>query len=89
MVHGFMIFSNNCLSYFKNLSDCISSRLSGSIIVRRTVKIDSIKAVVLCSSGAGDDNPYSLHTENYSDLFGPNYIKELSDWSTHQQTLMP
>ncbi|XP_031170336.1 interferon regulatory factor 1-like isoform X1 [Sander lucioperca] len=38
---------------------------------------------------AGDDNPYSLHTENYSDLFGPNYIKELSDWSTHQQTLMP
>ncbi|XP_032377768.1 interferon regulatory factor 2 isoform X2 [Etheostoma spectabile] len=38
---------------------------------------------------AGDDNQYSLHTENYSDLFGPNYIKELSDWSTHQQTLMP
>nr|WBA88922.1 interferon regulatory factor 11 [Epinephelus akaara] len=36
-----------------------------------------------------DDNPYSLHSENYSDLFGPNYIKELSDWSTHQQTLMP
>lgn len=38
--------------------------------------------------GAGDDYTYSLHAENYSDLFGPNYIKELSDWSTHQQTLM-
>uniref|UniRef100_A0A3Q0QQF0 IRF tryptophan pentad repeat domain-containing protein n=1 Tax=Amphilophus citrinellus TaxID=61819 RepID=A0A3Q0QQF0_AMPCI len=37
----------------------------------------------------GDDNPYPLHTENCSDLFGPNYIKELSDWSTHQQPLMP
>ncbi|XP_010794711.1 interferon regulatory factor 1-like [Notothenia coriiceps] len=37
---------------------------------------------------AGDDDPYSLHTENYSELFGPNHIKELSDWSTHQQTLM-
>ncbi|XP_059211824.1 interferon regulatory factor 1a [Centropristis striata] len=38
---------------------------------------------------AGDENMYSLHTDNYSDLLGPNYIKELSDWSTHQQTLMP
>ncbi|XP_074523153.1 uncharacterized protein LOC141788194 [Halichoeres trimaculatus] len=38
--------------------------------------------------GAGDDYTYSLHAENYGDLFGPNYIKELSDWSTHQQTLM-
>lgn len=38
---------------------------------------------------AGDDSPYSLHTDNYSDLFGPNYIRELSDWSTPQQTLMP
>lgn len=38
---------------------------------------------------AGDDNLYSLHTDNYNDLFGPNYVKELSDWSTHQQTLMP
>ncbi|XP_039866572.1 interferon regulatory factor 1a [Simochromis diagramma] len=37
----------------------------------------------------GDDNSYPLHTENCSDLFGPNYIKELSDWSTHQQPLMP
>ncbi|KAK2920374.1 interferon regulatory factor 1a [Channa argus] len=37
---------------------------------------------------AGDDNQYSLHTDNYSDLFGPNYIKELCDWSTHQQTVM-
>ncbi|XP_042272101.1 interferon regulatory factor 2-like [Thunnus maccoyii] len=37
----------------------------------------------------GDDNLYSLHADNYTDLFGPNYIKELSDWSTHQQTLMP
>lgn len=37
---------------------------------------------------AGDDNPYPLHTDNYTDLFGPNYIKELSDWSTHQQILM-
>lgn len=45
--------------------------------------------VILCSSDAGDDNPYSLHAENYNDLLGPNYIKELSDWSTHQQTLMP
>uniref|UniRef100_A0A3Q3NCZ7 Interferon regulatory factor 1-like n=1 Tax=Mastacembelus armatus TaxID=205130 RepID=A0A3Q3NCZ7_9TELE len=33
---------------------------------------------------AGDDTRYSLHTQN-CDLFGPNYIKELSDWSTHQQ----
>ncbi|KAM3625336.1 uncharacterized protein V6R79_010506 [Siganus canaliculatus] len=41
-----------------------------------------------CAAG---DNPYSLHMDNYySDLFGPSYIKELSDWSiTHQQTLMP
>ncbi|XP_022064862.1 interferon regulatory factor 1a [Acanthochromis polyacanthus] len=38
---------------------------------------------------AGDDNPYSLHTDSYSDLFGPNYVKELSDWSAHQQTLLP
>ncbi|XP_069549881.1 interferon regulatory factor 1-like [Brachyistius frenatus] len=37
----------------------------------------------------GDDSPYPLHTENYSDLLGPNYVKELTDWSTHQQTLMP
>ncbi|XP_042364528.1 interferon regulatory factor 1-like [Plectropomus leopardus] len=36
-----------------------------------------------------DDNLCSPYTENYTDLFGPNYIKELSDWSTHQQTLMP
>lgn len=40
-------------------------------------------------TGAGDENPYSLHTDNYNDLFGPNYMKELSDWSTYQQTLMP
>ncbi|XP_041649116.1 interferon regulatory factor 1a [Cheilinus undulatus] len=38
--------------------------------------------------GAGDEYLYSLHTDSYNDLFGPNYIKELSDWSTHQQTLM-
>ncbi|XP_047436844.1 interferon regulatory factor 1-like [Mugil cephalus] len=37
---------------------------------------------------AGDDNTYPLHTENYSDLFGPNHFKELSDWPAHQQTLM-
>ncbi|XP_038158173.1 interferon regulatory factor 5-like [Cyprinodon tularosa] len=37
---------------------------------------------------AGEENPYPLQTENYGDLFGPNYIKELSDWSTQQQTLM-
>ncbi|XP_007559133.1 interferon regulatory factor 1-like [Poecilia formosa] len=37
---------------------------------------------------AGEENPYPLQTENYGDLFGPNYVKELSDWSTHQQTLM-
>lgn len=37
---------------------------------------------------AGEENPCPLQTENYGDLFGPNYIKELSDWSTHQQTLM-
>ncbi|XP_028257958.1 interferon regulatory factor 1-like [Parambassis ranga] len=37
----------------------------------------------------GDDNPYTLHTENYSDLFGLNYFKELSEWPTHQQTLLP
>uniref|UniRef100_A0A3Q3EHA7 IRF tryptophan pentad repeat domain-containing protein n=1 Tax=Labrus bergylta TaxID=56723 RepID=A0A3Q3EHA7_9LABR len=38
--------------------------------------------------GAGDEYAYSLHTNTYGDLFGPNYIKELSDWSIHQQTLM-
>ncbi|XP_060924818.1 interferon regulatory factor 1-like [Limanda limanda] len=37
---------------------------------------------------AGDDNSYSLHQENHTDLFGPNYLKELSDWSTNQQNLM-
>ncbi|XP_035484260.1 interferon regulatory factor 1a [Scophthalmus maximus] len=37
---------------------------------------------------AGDDNSYSLHPENYSDLLGPNSFKELSDWSSNQQTLM-
>ncbi|XP_070690498.1 interferon regulatory factor 1a isoform X1 [Pempheris klunzingeri] len=37
---------------------------------------------------ASDDNMYSAHTENYGDLFGPNYIKELSDWSIHQQALI-
>ncbi|KAM9765804.1 interferon regulatory factor 1-like [Menidia menidia] len=36
----------------------------------------------------GDDNPYLPHNENHSDVFGPNYIRELSEWSTHQQTLM-
>lgn len=43
---------------------------------------------VVYFSGAGEENPYPLQTENYGDLFGPNYIKELSDWSTQQQTLM-
>ncbi|CAG5853585.1 unnamed protein product [Menidia menidia] len=38
--------------------------------------------------GTGDDNPYLPHNENHSDVFGPNYIRELSEWSTHQQTLM-
>lgn len=38
---------------------------------------------------SGDENPFLLHTENYSDISGPNYIKELTDWTTHQQTLMP
>ncbi|AWP01795.1 putative interferon regulatory factor 1-like [Scophthalmus maximus] len=37
---------------------------------------------------AGDDNSYSLHPENYSDLLGPNSFKELSDWSSNQQPLM-
>ncbi|MEQ2286588.1 hypothetical protein AMECASPLE_003941 [Ameca splendens] len=37
---------------------------------------------------AGEENPYPLQTENCSDMFGPNYIKDLTDWSTHQQTLM-
>ncbi|KAM9860573.1 interferon regulatory factor 1-like [Aulostomus maculatus] len=36
-----------------------------------------------------DDNSYYLHTDNYSELFGSNYIKEVSDWSSYQQTLMP
>ncbi|RVE74711.1 hypothetical protein OJAV_G00024670 [Oryzias javanicus] len=30
-----------------------------------------------------DENPYPQYMENCSDLFGPNYMKELSDWSTH------
>ncbi|TWW67399.1 Interferon regulatory factor 2 [Takifugu flavidus] len=38
---------------------------------------------------AAEDNPYCLHTDHNSDLFGPNYLRELSDWSTHQQTLIP
>ncbi|XP_071377684.1 interferon regulatory factor 1a [Centroberyx affinis] len=42
----------------------------------------------------GEDYLYTLHTESYahwtdSDLLGQNYIKELSDWSTLQQTLTP
>ncbi|XP_061566861.1 interferon regulatory factor 1-like [Cololabis saira] len=36
----------------------------------------------------GDENPHLLQTDSYSDLFGPNYIRELSDWSTHHQALM-
>ncbi|XP_068171914.1 interferon regulatory factor 1-like [Antennarius striatus] len=35
---------------------------------------------------AGDGNSY---IDNYNDLFGPNCIKELSDWSNTPQTLMP
>ncbi|XP_017274177.1 interferon regulatory factor 2-like isoform X1 [Kryptolebias marmoratus] len=38
---------------------------------------------------AVDENQYSLHTESYGELFGPNCIKDLSDWSTHQQPLIP
>ncbi|KAM9410454.1 interferon regulatory factor 1-like [Pholidichthys leucotaenia] len=38
---------------------------------------------------AADDNLYAQPTDSYSDLFGPNYIKELSDWSKPQQTVMP
>lgn len=41
------------------------------------------------STGTGDDTAYSLYTANYSDPLGQSYIKELSDWSIHQQTLMP
>ncbi|KAM4596075.1 interferon regulatory factor 1-like isoform 2-T2 [Fundulus diaphanus] len=37
---------------------------------------------------AGEENPYPPQTEVYGDPLGPNYIKELSDWSSHQQTLM-
>ncbi|KAM4592976.1 interferon regulatory factor 2-like isoform 1-T1 [Odontesthes bonariensis] len=37
---------------------------------------------------AGDENPYLLHADNHSDIFGHNYIKEHSDWTTHQQTLI-
>nr|XP_015799119.2 interferon regulatory factor 1a isoform X1 [Nothobranchius furzeri] len=37
---------------------------------------------------AVDENLYPPHAEGYSELFGPNYLKELSDWSTHQQMLM-
>nr|XP_040052053.1 interferon regulatory factor 1-like [Gasterosteus aculeatus aculeatus] len=32
---------------------------------------------------AGEDNLYSMQTENYSDLSGSSYIKELPDWSIH------
>ncbi|XP_058485962.1 interferon regulatory factor 1a [Solea solea] len=38
---------------------------------------------------AGDDNLYSLHPENYGELLGSNCFKDLSDWSSNQQTLMP
>ncbi|XP_068597951.1 interferon regulatory factor 1-like isoform X2 [Brachionichthys hirsutus] len=38
---------------------------------------------------AGDGNSYSLHIDHYADLPGPNCIKELSDWSDAQQSLMP
>ncbi|XP_029903392.1 interferon regulatory factor 2-like [Myripristis murdjan] len=44
---------------------------------------------------AGDDYLCTLHAESYahwaesSDLLGQSYIKELSDWSTLQQTLTP
>lgn len=63
---------------------CIKGVITAMIVVM-TVCL----CAVLCFSGPGDDNSYPLHTENCSDLFGPNYIKELSDWSTHQQPLMP
>lgn len=36
---------------------------------------------------AGEDNPYSVQAESYNDLF-PNYIKELTDWSSYHQTVM-
>lgn len=45
--------------------------------------------ISLFSSGAGEDNHYSLHTDHTGDLFGPNYLREVSDWSAHQHTLMP
>lgn len=37
--------------------------------------------------GAVDEN--SLRTDSYSDPFGPTYTKDLTDWATHQQPLMP
>uniref|UniRef100_A0A3P8VTJ4 Interferon regulatory factor 1-like n=1 Tax=Cynoglossus semilaevis TaxID=244447 RepID=A0A3P8VTJ4_CYNSE len=37
---------------------------------------------------AGEENSYCLPPDNSTDLFGSNYLKELSDWSTNQQTLM-
>ncbi|XP_029001259.1 interferon regulatory factor 1-like isoform X2 [Betta splendens] len=37
---------------------------------------------------AADENPYALHADNYCDLFGSGYAKDLCDWSAHQQTLL-
>uniref|UniRef100_A0A3P9JZA9 IRF tryptophan pentad repeat domain-containing protein n=1 Tax=Oryzias latipes TaxID=8090 RepID=A0A3P9JZA9_ORYLA len=35
-----------------------------------------------------EENPYPHYMENCSDLLGPNYMKELSDWSAHNLTPM-
>ncbi|XP_075906649.1 uncharacterized protein LOC142904431 [Nelusetta ayraudi] len=51
---------------------------------RRQTLWDPWQSTTLC---AAEDNQYFLHAD--SDLFGPSWIKELSEWSTHQQTLMP
>lgn len=45
--------------------------------------VPSASHVAFCSSGAGEDNLTSQHTETGGDPFGPNYIKELSDWPMH------
>ncbi|XP_029354107.1 interferon regulatory factor 1-like [Echeneis naucrates] len=37
---------------------------------------------------AGDAFPSSPHPEGYTDLFGPSYTKELSDWTANQPSQM-
>lgn len=39
--------------------------------------------------GAADENPYPPLADNYGDLFGSSYVRDLCDWSAHQHALLP